>query len=182
MQQFRVGNAFSISKTKYGGILFFFQTASTGKALALLHCRTLHHWYILPPCVLVSADLLPSHFPIGQPFPLGLGFFFYCAVIQKLYVSPVKTTKNNIKTTYFYMFFRHFFITLISPQYPHVSICRLALPCPASCRFSPALTGCLKPFQVLMLYILWQPFSPLCPAHKPHSIVYNPPSLCRLTA
>ena len=25
------------------GDTFFFQTASTGKALALLHCRTLHH-------------------------------------------------------------------------------------------------------------------------------------------
>lgn len=138
MQQFRGGNAFSISKTKYGGILFFFQTASTGKALALLHCRTLHHWYILPPCVLVSADLLPSHFPIGQPFPLGLGFFFYCAVIQKLYVSPVKTTKNNIKTTYFYMFFRHFFYYT---DFSTISPCQYLPPCVALSRFLPLLSG-----------------------------------------
>lgn len=130
MRQFRGGNAFSISKTKYGGILFFFQTASTDKALALLRCRSFHHWYLLPPCVLISADLLLSHFPIGHPFPLGLAFFFYCAVIQKLYVFPVKTTKNNIKTTYFYMFFRHFFIPLISPQYRHVNFAALRYPAP----------------------------------------------------
>ena len=110
MQQFRGGNAFSISKTKYGGILFFFQTASTGKALALLHCRTLHHWYILPPCVLVSADLLPSHFPIGQPFPLGLGFFFIVQSYKNYMFPPSKQRKTILKRLIFICFFVTFLL------------------------------------------------------------------------
>lgn len=68
--------------------------------------------------------------PLDNLSPLVWRSFFYCAVIQKLYDFPVKTTKNNSKTTYFYMFFRHFFIPLISPQYPHVSFAALRYPAP----------------------------------------------------
>lgn len=92
--------------------------------------------------------------PLDSLSPLVWGSFFIVQSYKNYMFPPSKQRKTILKRLIFICFFVTFFITLISPQYPHVSICRLALPCPASCRFSPALTGCLKPFQVLMLYIL----------------------------
>ena len=137
MRQFRVGNACLISKTKYGGILFFFQTASTGKALALLHCRTLHHWYILPPCVLVSADLLPPHFPIGQSFPLGLAFFFIVQSYKNYMFSPSKQRKTILKRLVFICFF----VTFLFHWFLHNIAMSTLPPCVALSRFLPLLSG-----------------------------------------
>lgn len=144
MQQFRVGNAFSISKTKYGGILFFFQVKQPAQAKPLpsytaglcttdTSCR-LAFWFPLIYCRLTS--------PLDSLSPLVWGSFFIVQSYKNYMFPPSKQRKTILKRLIFICFFvtflLHWFLHNIPMSVFAALRCLVPLPA-ASLRLSQAV-------------------------------------------